>query len=218
MSQDDALERAIDDVRALYTRNLAEHGIDSRSVGWPDPLAQRLRFEKLAHLIDCDRPEDPISVSDWGCGYGAMFAYLDARPGVRLDRYVGYDVSAEMLDAAQAHVTDPRAHWVLGGEVREQTDYCFVSGTFNVRMDAADDVWGEYVRSTLRDLYASARRGIAFNLLTSYVDWRKDDLFYAEPEAFFSFCKQELSRAVTLLHDYPLYEWTIVVLREGRDA
>jgi hypothetical protein len=218
VGSEDALRRAIDGVRNLYSDNLAEHGIDSRSVGWPDPEAQLLRFRKLAHVIYADRPSGRITVNDWGCGYGAMFAFLDALPGVELDRYVGYDVSTEMLDAAREHVTDPRAEWAHGSEVTKDADYSFVSGTFNVRMEASDELWGEYVRSVLRTLHARSRRGFAFNLLTSYVDWRKDDLFYADPGEYFSFCRQELSRYVTLLHDYPLYEWTIAVLREDRDG
>jgi SAM-dependent methyltransferase len=217
-SSDDALQRALDGVRDLYSGNLAEHGISSRSVGWPDADAQLLRFEKLAYVILADRPQAPVTVNDWGCGYGAMFAFLDAHPAAELARYVGYDVSEEMLAAAREHVPDPRAEWVLGSEVTEEADYSFVSGTFNVRMEASDEAWGEYVRSTLRSLHERSRRGFAFNLLTSYVDWRKDDLFYVDPAEMFSFCKRELSRHVTLLHDYPLYEWTICVLREDRPA
>lgn len=212
----DEVTRAISGVRDLYTSNLAEHGVSSRSVGWPDADAQVLRFEKLAHLIDADRPGRPVTVNDWGCGYGAMFGFLDARPGVEVERYVGYDVSEEMLAAARETVPDPRAEWVLGSEVTRDADYSFVSGTFNVRMEAGDEAWTAYVQSVLRTLHERSRRGFAFNLLTSYVDWRKDDLFYADPAVFFHFCKTELSRFVTLLHDYPLYEWTIVVLREDR--
>jgi SAM-dependent methyltransferase len=217
-SSSDEVRQAISDVRDLYTSNLAEHGVSSSAVGWPDAEKQVLRFEKLAHLIAVDRPAAPVTVNDWGCGYGAMFSFLDALPGVELARYVGYDVSSEMLEAAREHVPDPRAEWVLGSEVTQEADYSFLSGTFNVRMEASDASWASYVQSVLRLLHSRSRRGFAFNLLTSYVDWRKDDLFYADPAEFFAFCKTELSRFVTLLHDYPLYEWTIVVLKEERPA
>jgi hypothetical protein len=88
-----------------------------------------------------------------------------------------------------------------------------VSGTFNVRSQASDDDWSAYVRETLRTLAARSRRGFAFNLLSSFVDWRKKELFYADPAEYFSFCRG-LCRFVTLLHDYPLYEWTIAALHE----
>jgi hypothetical protein len=31
---------------------------------------------------------------------------------------------------------------------------------------------------------------------------------------FFHYCRQEISRYVSLLHDYPLYEWTMIVRKE----
>jgi SAM-dependent methyltransferase len=207
MAPDDhELDSALAGVEALYTANLAEHGTSSASVGWPDADAQKLRFDKLAYVVD---GAAPITVNDWGCGYGAMFRYLDER--YTLDGYTGYDISAEMLDAARGFVDDPRARWVQGAEVTEDADYSFVSGTFNVRMEASDAAWQRYVEDTLRLLAQRSRRGFAFNLLTTYVDWRKDDLFYADPAHFFSFCRENLSSQVTLLHDYPLYEWTIAV-------
>jgi SAM-dependent methyltransferase len=209
------LSNALAGVEALYTANLGEHGTNSASVGWPDPDAQRLRFEKLAYVLAMDPPVGEITVNDWGCGYGAMFRYLDERPDLRLGGYSGYDLSAEMLGAARAFVDDPRATWVHGSEVTRTADFSFVSGTFNVRMEATEAAWQSYVEDTLRTLAERSRHGFAFNLLTSYVDWRKDDLFYADPAHFFCFCKENLSRYVTLLHDYPLYEWTIAV-RLGR--
>jgi hypothetical protein len=60
-------------------------------------------------------------------------------------------------------------------------------------------------------LAEKSRLGFAFNLLTTFVDFRADGLFYADPCAFFRFCKQEISPDVVLLHDYPLYEWTMIV-------
>jgi hypothetical protein len=214
VTEDANIRRALEGVETLYTGNLAEHGIDSRSVGWPDPEAQLLRFEKLAYVLDADGARGPVTVNDWGCGYGAMFAFLDARLKIELERYHGYDVSAEMLAAAGTYVDDPRAEWIHSAEVSREADYSFVSGTFNVRMESSDEEWTAYVESVLRTLHEQSRRGFAFNLLTSYVDWRKDDLFYADPAAFFGFCKRELSRHVTLIHDYPLFEWTIAVRRD----
>lgn len=208
MSESDRpIDAALEQVRALYTANLSEHGTDSRSVGWRDAPSQRLRFDKLFEVVG-DEPS--ISVNDWGCGYGAMFDYLDERLGGRLCSYRGYDISPEMLEAARSATPDPRAEYVLGSEPVE-ADYSFVSGTFNVRFDAPEDEWREWVEERIRGLAHVSRRGFAFNLLSTYVDWKEDQLFYGDPRHFFDLCKRELSPFVTLLHDYPLYEWTMLV-------
>ena len=39
------------------------------------------------------------------------------------------------------------------------------------------------------------------------------DLFYGDPTFFFDHCKRKYSRNVALLHDYDLYEFTIIVRR-----
>jgi hypothetical protein len=41
------------------------------------------------------------------------------------------------------------------------------------------------------------------------------DLFYADPCVYFDLCKRRYSRQVALLHDYGLYEFTLIVRKEG---
>lgn len=204
------VERTLAAVRSLYASNLAEHGLSSKSVGWRDEQSQRLRFEKLATALDGDA--GTLTVNDWGCGYGAMFQFLASRLGDRLTGYRGYDISSEMIEAGRRTISDPRCEFALGEESSE-ADYTFVSGTFNVRFEATDEQWEGWIRDTLARLFAASRRGLAFNLLSTYVDWREPHLFYGNPRDFFDFCKQNLSPRVALLHDYPLFEWTIVVRR-----
>lgn len=210
----DSIPKTLDGIRDLYEGNLAAHGTTSKSVGWRDEASQQLRFERLARVID--RGAGAFTANDWGCGYGAMFEYLDGAFAAALSSYTGYDISEEMLAAARARCTDGRATFVHGAEVTVDADYTFVSGTFNVRLQATDDEWDAYIKRHLEAMYAKSRRGIAFNLLTTHVDWKQDNLFYADPGDFVDFCKRRLSRYVTLFHDYQLFEWTILVTRDAR--
>lgn len=198
-------------IASLYSKNLHNHGTVSKSVGWKDEVSQRLRFEKLAQVIDVSTASKGMSVNDWGCGYGAMFRFLDEIPSVCLKRYYGYDISEEMLSAAQRFVGEPKAEFIQSPRVTHIADYSFVSGTFNVKLEASDELWTEYVKEVLLTLDAMSVKGFAFNLLSTYVDWKQEDLYYADPFVFFDFCKRKISRYVTLLHDYPLFEWTILV-------
>lgn len=203
------VERALDAVRELYTGNLAEHGVTPAAVGWPDPDAQRLRFEQLCHAL---AGTDAGDVADLGCGYGALFEHLLAT-GRDVRSYRGYDLSAAMLAAARARIADPRATWVHGGTLDADADHVFVSGTFNVRFDADRAAWAAWVRETLRALWARTRSALAFNVLTTYVDWRADHLHYEDPRELLDFCHRELSPRVAILHDTPLWEFTVIVRR-----
>lgn len=205
----------LEGVANLYSRSLGEHGLASKSVGWKDEASHRLRFEKLAQVIDLSKAGEGISVNDLGCGYGAMFNYLHSMPLVRLTRYYGYDVSEEMLAAAKRFVADRKAEFIQDLRVTHEADYSFVSGTFNVKLKASDEAWTEHIKETLMQLAAMSTRGLAFNALSTYVDWKQESLYYADPFLFFDFCKRNISKYVSLLHDYPLFEWTIIVRKEG---
>jgi hypothetical protein len=95
------------------------------------------------------------------------------------------------------------------------SDYAVASGVLNVKQQAGDAEWASYVREIIADLAALGGRGFGFNALTLYsdADKRRPDLYYADPLELFDHCKRTYSRFVTLLHDYPLYEFTILVRR-----
>ena len=199
-------------IASLYEENLQNYGTASKSVGWKDEASQILRFEKLAQVIDPKTAGAGISVNDFGCGYAAMFSFLDQQPGITLDRYNGYDISDKMLQTAAENLgNDPRAVLIRAAELTEAADYSFVSGTFNVRLDASEELWKEHILRAIQNLADKSRKGFAFNLLSTYVDWKQENLFYGDPFMFFDFCKRNISPYVSLVHDYPLYEWTIVV-------
>jgi SAM-dependent methyltransferase len=202
-------EQDLSGVADLYSRSLAEHGTVAKGVGWGDEPTHRLRFDKLAQVIEGDAAP---TVNDLGCGFGSLWGYLD-ETGRRPARYYGYDISAEMLDEARRALPGEGVELIAESKLRTEADYSFASGIFNVRLETDEASWAEFVRDTLCDLHEHSTRGFAFNVLTSYVDYREEHLFYADPREWLDFCKTELSPRVALLHDYPLYEWTMLVRR-----
>ena len=205
------MQETLKGVAKLYSRSLDEHGVAPLSVGWKDEATQRLRFEKLVEVIDIRATSGRIAVNDLGCGYGAMFNYLDGLPYVRLIRYYGYDISEEMLTVAKQFVDKSRAEFIQSPRVTLKADYSFVSGTFNVNLEANDELWTEYVKESLLNLATMSVKGFAFNLLRTNVEWKQDSLYYGDPLIFFDFCKNNISPYVSVLSDYGLFEWTIVV-------
>jgi SAM-dependent methyltransferase len=203
-------DAVLDRVAALYTQNLAEHGPSARAIGWRDDETRVMRYDVLANVLNGDC--GPLTAIDWGCGYGGLFTYLTGSRAIDVTRYDGYDLSAEMI-ATASQLAPNRVRLFQSDLVGDDADYAFVSGTFNVRYDASDDQWLSYVHDVLDSLWSHATKGIAFNLLSTYVDWQEPHLYYGDPRAFFDRCKRRYSKKVALFHDYPLYEWTIVVRR-----
>jgi SAM-dependent methyltransferase len=195
--------------REYYETKLRAHGSTPAGVDWNSVESQGLRFAQLAHLW---RDDADASLLDYGCGYGALAEYVRAR-GHR-GSYIGFDVSEAMAEAARRTVAAlPGCQATARRQDLTPADYAVASGVFNVKQEAADEVWREYVWDAVSDLASLGTRGFAFNALTAYSDpdKRRADLFYADPLELFDRCKRTYSRFVTLLHDYPLYEFTLIV-------
>jgi SAM-dependent methyltransferase len=197
--------------RHYYDGKLAEHGPTPRGVDWNSEESQRLRFRELMRIVE-DDPD--ASVLDYGCGYGALRSYLRERR--HRGPYIGFDISQRMVDAARAANPDPAAQFVCDRGTLARADYTLASGIFNVKQTASDERWQQYVLETIEDLAAISSRGFAFNALSSYSDpeKRRSDLYYADPLELFDHCKRRISRFVSLLHDTPLYEFTLLVRLE----
>lgn len=196
------------DVEQYYSDRLREHGATARGVDWNSPESQRIRFEQLARLWEGET--GVLDVLDYGCGYGALLDYFDER-GTPV-KYQGFDLSKPMIDAASVRA-GPDRKFASQHSALTTADWVVASGIFNVRLRQTPEAWTAYMRRAVADLAAQARRGFAFNALTSYADADKqrEDLYYADPGYWFDFCKRAHSPKVTLLHDYPLYEFTLLV-------
>jgi SAM-dependent methyltransferase len=194
--------------RQYYEGKLTEYGPTARGVDWNSEESQRLRFRELVRVIEDDLDG---SVLDYGCGYGALRSYLRER-GHR-GPYIGFDISQRMIDAARDANPDESARFVSDRGALAGVDYTLASGIFNVKQATSDERWQQYVLETIEDLAAISRRGFAFNALSRYSDLekRRPDLYYADPLELFDHCKRRISRFVSLLHDTPLYEFTLLV-------
>jgi SAM-dependent methyltransferase len=196
-------------VKNYFSDKLEVHGATHRGVDYNSTEAQRARFFQLIRVIDSSVK---YSLLDFGSGYGGMYDYL-LQLGHTL-HYVGYDIAEPMiLKGRELHPNNPDCWFTNNIEEVPVVDYAVVSGTFNMKLDADHDTWTKIVVEAINQMAAHASKGIAFNMLTKYSDADKmrPDLYYGDPCFFFDYCKRNFSRNVALLHDYNLYDFTIIV-------
>ncbi len=199
----------LSDVASYYSERLAQYGQTPQGVDWNGEAGQTLRFQQLCKIFN--RPGH-FSINDLGCGYGALHDYLS--PAYPSFAYTGVDISAEMIRTArERYQASASARFHLGSAPDAVADYGVASGVFNVRLGRSDAEWRTYLEIILDVLYETSSAGFAFNCLTSYSDEHKkrDYLYYADPCSLFDLCKRRYSRDVALLHDYGLYEFTMLV-------
>jgi methyltransferase family protein len=194
-----------------YSGKFAEHGPTARGVDWNSEQSQSLRFEQLLSVVG--RPSEPFSINDYGCGYGALADHLQA--GGYSFTYTGFDLSEPMIDYARTNHPES-CRWIVDEKDLHTSDYTVASGVMNVKQGADDTAWHDYCLHVIERLSATSARGFSFNMLTSYsdADRKRPDLYYGDPLVFFDYCKRRHARNVALLHDYGLYEFTLIVRKE----
>jgi len=196
-------------VEDYYNDKLKTHGATHKGVDWNSAETQVLRFKQLMNIADLRRS---FSLIDYGCGYGALLDYLKEE---KIScNYLGFDISELMIAKAQAlHKCAEDCLFSSRETDLVSVDYTVASGLFNVKMQTSPDEWKEYMGHIINKMNALSAKGFAFNALTSYSDKerKRPDLYYADPLFWFDHCKRYYSRFVTVLHDYPLYEFTILV-------
>lgn len=206
----DTKTELLNEVSTYYAEKLAEHGDTPRGVDWNGEESQATRFDQLCKIIRAESTS--FSLNDLGCGYGALLDYL--KDCLASPDYLGVDIAAEMIKAArERNAHTPSIRFLNAAEPDRVADYGVASGIFNVRLGRTDTEWYEHLVTTLDVLDRTSRLGFAFNCLTSYSDEdkKRNYLYYADPCRLFDLCKRRYSRQVALLHDYELYEFTILV-------
>ncbi len=203
--------------KAFYEQLYKAYGDDPRSLSYNSIESQHLRFRVLAELFRYETCAD-FSVHEAGCGLAHFNEFLQAH-GPRC-AYSGSDIYEPFIEASRAKFPDSRFVLQDMSVALDQihpdargSDYYVVSGTFNPINDCDLAEWKAFIFRMLTNMFALAGKGIAFNLLTTYVDYRDDRLYYADPKRFYDWCKTNLSRFVSVISDYPLYEFSMLVYK-----
>ncbi len=214
-----------DQFTAFYRSKFARFGDSAKGISWRDELTQHNRFRLLSSISS-----DMESVIDVGCGLGHLYSFLRSK-GFQ-GKYLGLEILEEFVELASQRVEgDPIAEVRLfdASMLAEKSsvpasplptgfEYGIVSGMFNLSSDNAE----KFMYDVVERLWNVCEKGIAFNILSKYVEYEDSYLYYVDPLKVFRFLKQELGAHVVMYHDYVLspdsfpYEVTFHVRKEPR--
>jgi SAM-dependent methyltransferase len=202
-------------ISAACEEDLAKYGDSFRGAGYtrsPQEADERYRL-----MLDVVREADtPLTILDLGCGLGHLLDFIESDSACRHLKYVGLDISAAYLVAAQAR--HPRHEFILmdvleADDALSSFDYVVLNGVFNYRGPIGYAEMTRYWERMIMTAYRHCRRGIAFNVMSTLVDWERDDLFHLPFDVMAGFVSKRLSRHFVIRHDYQAYEYTTYVYR-----
>jgi hypothetical protein len=202
-------------IKQHYERLFKQHGKSHSAVQYSSKESQVKRFEILLEISD-----DIQSITDMGCGLADMLPLVRKKFGHI--PYHGYDFVEEFIqNAKKVYKEDINAFFYLCDINKEipktRSDFVVLSGMLNNKIDDNET----FTKTVLNAMWQGANKGIAFNALTSYVDYKDEHLHYHDALAIFDYCKRNLSPYVTLKHDYDVkqhsipFEFTIFVYKNG---
>src|SRR5207248_7147228 len=119
--------------------------------------------------------------------------------------YTGIDFVPELIEVGRQAYPDARLEVADFSTFRpdESFDLVVASGIFNARL--SDEDQRAYIENTLKKMWTHARVAASADFLSSYVDFRREDLCYTAPATVFAFAKR-LTRRTALPLDYMPFE------------
>lgn len=191
------INQALNELAQHYDALATQYGYSPHATQQSSLETQEKRLSILLDVLPSFKHQ---KVLDFGCGTGHLLSMLQQRGFV--GEYVGYDIAPNMLSVARSYHPQGRFELknILLEPIEEMFDVVFISGVFNNAM-GHNEQWAQQV---LTRLFAHTREALAFNMLSRYVDFFAEGLYYADPMHVFQFCKENLSARVTLRHDYEI--------------
>ncbi len=175
---------------------------DARSVRWSNPADQITRFRVLLGLANLAHQ----SVLDVGCGTGELYKFF-LQEQIVVD-YTGIDIVPEFIISAQKRFPNTQFRIEDIFEISRQYDYVVASGALSFKVE--DNL--NYYQDMIRQMYALARKGVAFNMLDNRVHIDDDTYAAYDPEEIADFCSTIANR-IEIVVDYLPQDFTIYLYK-----
>lgn len=171
-------------IMKVYQAALREHPKGIKSYRWSCQKEQEARFAELLKAAGSENNLAKRSLLDVGCGRGDFYKYLKKRRWPV--KYTGVDLLPEFI--AKARKLYPEAKFIekdfLQWQASNQYDYVIASGLLSVKLPDNK----KYLQESVRKMLKLARRGAAFNFLTTFRKEKFKRWHYYDPGEVLDWC------------------------------
>jgi hypothetical protein len=200
-----------------YEACLARHGDSHLGVDWPNKQDAEKRYAVMLDVIHEPKARlTRLTLLDFGCGASHLCDFLQQSRFSDIT-YYGLDVSPAFYELSRNKYPENTYYCldvVAEPEKLAEFDYVVMNGVFTEKCDLEFDEMLAYFKQVLRTVFPKVRCGLAFNVMSNAVDWKRDDLFHLPIDTLVAFLTQEISRHFVIRNDYGLYEYTVYVYKE----
>lgn len=217
----DAITQSLKD---YYAQTFERFGATAKGVDWGDELELLVRYDKMLDVRRKDfmAPLDKPSLLDVGCGWGGLLRRAQALQ-MPLD-YSGIDVVESMVQHGRQAF--PEGQFIHGDvfALPDEPAYDFVvcNAILTQKLSVSNIDMERYARRLIQKMFALCRHGIAFNMMSTRVNFMVSNLYYQNPTDMLSWLLTEVSPRVRFDHGYSslasgqgkFYDFTVYVYKD----
>ncbi len=191
-----------------------KHGDTPQGVSSESSAHKNLRYEILANPIFREI-ESKVSVHDVGMGVGTFLEYLKRNFSEDMFEYSGSEIVKEYVEYSRLKFPniDIKLGDIVTNDFGNEYDWLILSGVFHQRLNVDDTSWLKYFSETIIAAFELSKKGIAFNVVSPFVDYKLPNIYYADLKQIMELITSRLTRFFTIQHAYPLYECTFHVYK-----
>jgi SAM-dependent methyltransferase len=191
-----------------YEKCLEKYGDSHLGVDWPRLDDAQTRYQIMLDIIPSDKH---YSLLDFGCGASHLYETIKNKKISNIE-YSGLDISKNFFILSKQKNPNIRYYCldILDNfNTVPKFDFIIANGVFTEKRELSYDSMFHYFTDVVVKLFNLANIGLAFNLMSSDVDYERKDLFHVPLNSISDFMCKKLSRNFVIRNDYGLYEYTV---------
>jgi SAM-dependent methyltransferase len=209
--------RKIKSIEKYYNFHLRKYKKGPRAVNWSSKKTQKIRFDKIYEAGHFDNKK----IHDVGCGLAHFYDFLKNKK-LRF-RYIGSDISAEMINCAKRQFNSKKINLQRVNLLKINNkkllkklsaDFVIANGLFTVKNSLSNKYWWSHVRKMLKKMFYITNECLVFNFMKINVDYKDSHLYYQSIDSLLKFIEKYLSKKIIIKQDYPLYEFMVYVYKK----
>jgi SAM-dependent methyltransferase len=204
-------------IEKYYNFHLKKYKNGPRAVNWSSRKTQIIRFNKIYEAGNFNNKK----IHDVGCGLSHFYEFLKNKK-IKF-RYIGSDISAEMIRGAKNRSMDAKINLYKINLLKLNNrrllkklsaDFVIANGLFTVKVNLSNKYWWSYIKKMLKKMFYITKECLIFNLMKNNVDYKDSHLYYQSIDPLLKFIERNLSKKVIIKQDYPLYEFMVYVYKK----
>lgn len=197
-------------LKNYYETTYYEYGPTPQGIHWGTNQEKiNARYQIFANYIMQRRG----SFLEVACGYGELLNYI--KNSTSDFEYTGIDISNPMINYAKSKFQNKNITFIcndiLNFNFSNNYDYVICNGLLTTKSSIEEKKFDIFVKKIIKKLFTLCKKGIFFNMMTSFVDFKNENIFYKKPSILFNWLVKNISSNIILYHGKIQYEYFIEV-------